>query len=98
MRRGVPPDVDDVLVDKGIVSAHDVLQHFSLYGLECKSPQRAAEDARLLSMRVGLRDCELRGQRDSEIPAPTVRVIRRALFACCGQLVAHLLVAGWLRP
>ena len=98
MCRGVLPYADDLLVDEDIVSADEVVQHFARYGLECKPPQRAAEGARLLGLRVGPRDGELRWQRDSQIPPPPVKVTRRALFAWCGRLVAHLPVAGWLRP
>ena len=98
VRRGVLAYVDDLLVDEDIVSAEEVVQHFAEYGLECKPPQRAAEGARLLGLRVGAYGGELRWQRDSEIPAPPAQVTRRALFAWCGRLLSHLPVAGWLRP
>ena len=98
MQQGVLPYVDDLLVDEDIVSAEEVIQHFARYGLDCKPPQRAADGARLLGLRVGTCGGELRWQRDSEIPAPPTKITRRALFAWCGRLVAHLPVAGWLRP
>lgn len=98
MKRGVLPYVDDLLIDEDIVSADEVVQHFARYGLDCKPPERAADGARLLGLRVGAYGGELRWQRDGDIPAPPVKVTRRALFAWCGRLVAHLPVAGWLRP
>ena len=98
MQRGVLPYVDDLLVDEDIVSAEQVVQHFAQYGLDCKPPERAADGARLLGLRVGTCGGELRWQRDSEIPAPPAKVTRRALFAWCGRLVAYVPVAGWLRP
>ena len=98
MVRGVLPYVDDLLVNEDIVSADEVVRHFRTYGLECKPPQRAADGARLLGLRVGSCGGELRWRRDGEIPTPPAKVTRRALFAWCGRLVAHLPVAGWLRP
>ena len=98
MQRGVLPFVDDLLVNEDIVSADDVVRHFAQYGLQCKPPQRAADGARLLGLRVGSCGGELQWQRDTELPAPPVKVTRRSLFAWCGRLVAHLPVAGWLRP
>ena len=96
--RGVLPYVDDLLVDEDIVSADEVVQHFQSYGLECKPPQRAADGARLLGLHVSSCGGELRWRRDADVPAPPVKVTRRALFAWCGRLVAHVPVAGWLRP
>ncbi|XP_043223552.1 uncharacterized protein LOC122382380 [Amphibalanus amphitrite] len=98
VQRGVLAYVDDMLVDEDIVSAEEVVQHFQRYGLECKPPQRAADGARMLGLRVSPCGGELRWRRDAELPPPPVKVTRRTVFAWCGRLVAHLPVAGWLRP
>ena len=96
--RGVLSYVDDLLVDEDIVSAERVIEHFSQYGLACKPPQRAADGARLLGLRVNARAGELEWRRDNPVDPPPQRLTRRSVFAWCGQLVAHLPVAGWLRP
>ncbi|XP_043200350.1 uncharacterized protein LOC122369575 [Amphibalanus amphitrite] len=96
--RGVLPYVDDLLVDEEIVSADHVVEHFARYGLDCKPPERAAEGARLLGLRVSAVAGELCWRRDNPVPAPPEVLTRRAVFAWCGQLVSHLPVVGWLRP
>lgn len=42
------PYVNDIIVNEELVSVEGVGTHFSLYGLECKQPNRA----RLLGLRV----------------------------------------------
>lgn len=96
--RGVLPYVDDLLVDEDVVSADRVVEHFARYGLACKPPQRAADGARLLGLRVSERAGELRWRRDNPVAAPPDTLTRRTVFAWCGQLVSHLPVVGWLRP
>ncbi|XP_043244736.1 uncharacterized protein LOC122393130 [Amphibalanus amphitrite] len=98
VQRGVLAYVDDLLVDEDIVSAEEVVQHFKRFGLECKPPQRAADGTRMLGLLVSPCGGELRWRRDAELPPPPVKVTRRTVFAWCGRLVAHLPVAGWLRP
>ena len=96
--QAVLPYVDDLLVNEDIVSAEQVIEHFGKYGLECKPPERAAAGTRLLGLRVRAEDSGLRWMRDNAIGPPPARVTRRAVFAWCGRLVAHLPVCGWLRP
>ena len=50
--REVLPYADDVLVDEDVVSAEWVVEHLARFGLECNPPQRAADGARLLGLRV----------------------------------------------
>ena len=52
MMRGVLPYVDDLCVNEDLVSADDVVEHFSTFGLECKAPERAANGARFLGLYV----------------------------------------------
>ncbi|KAF0297012.1 hypothetical protein FJT64_005559 [Amphibalanus amphitrite] len=97
--RGVLPYVDDLLVNEDVISAEQVAEHFSRYGLVCKPPQRPADGARMLGLQVSCsRSGELQWRRDNPVGAPPEVMTRRALFAWCGQLVSHLPVAGWLRP
>ena len=99
IERSVSPYMDDLLVDEDQVSADRVAAHFSRFGLECKPPARAEDGARLLGLRVQRASSgELQWSRDNAVPAPPERVTRRAVFAWCGRLVAHLPVCGWLRP
>ena len=99
IERAVLPYVDDLLVDEDVVSADRVVQHFARFGLQCKPPQRAADGARMLGLRVRRESGgTLRWTRDNSVAAPPQRVTRRAVFSWCGQLVAHLPVCGWLRP
>lgn len=94
----VVPYVDDLLVNEDIVSAEQVAAHFSRFGLECKPPNRAADGARLLGLHVQSSNGQLQWTRDNPVDPPPRRVTRRAVFAWCGRLVAHLPVGGWLRP
>ena len=91
---------DDLLVNEAVVSSTEVAQHFARYGLTCKPPERAADGARLLGLRVR-QDSEgvLRWARDDVTPAQPPEVLtRRSVFAWAGQLTSHMPVAGWLRP
>ena len=85
-------------VNEDLVSANEVVAHFSQIGLECKAPERAAGGARFLGLRVKVIGDELCWTRDSEIGDPPSELTRRSVFSWCGQLVAHLPVCGWLRP
>lgn len=98
MQRAVVPYVDDLCVNEDVISAEQVMAHFEKYGLECKPPERAADGARMLGLRVGAVDGVLRWGRDNDVGAPPVIMTRRSVFAWCGRLVAHLPVCGWLRP
>lgn len=98
LERAVLPYVDDLLVDEDQVSAEKVAAHFAAFGLECKPPARTADGARLLGLHVKLVNGQLRWTRDNPIDPPPTRVTRRAVFAWCGRLVAHLPVGSWLRP
>ena len=100
MATAVLPYADDLLVDESRVSAAEVAQHFTKYGLTCKAPERAAEGARMLGLRVEKgADNVLRWTRDGETPArPPDVLTRRSVFAWAGQLTSHVPVAAWLRP
>ena len=94
----VLPYVDDLLVNEDLVSVDQVAAHFSAFGLECKQPARAADGARLLGLHVQPVNGQLQWTRDNPVNSPPTQVTRRAVFAWCGRLVAHLPVGGWLRP
>lgn len=98
IEQAVLPYVDDLLVNEDLVSAEQVAAHFASYGLECKQPVRVADGARLLGLRVRPVNGELQWTRDNAVAAPPKQVTRRAVFAWCGRLIAHLPVGGWLRP
>lgn len=94
----VLPYCDDLLVDESKVSAERVVEHFAAYGLQCKPPERAADGARLLGLRVQPEHGELRWTRDNAVGPPPERLTRRSVFAWCGRVVAHVPVCDWLRP
>ena len=98
VEKATVPFVDDLLVNEDIVSAERVVEHFAAFGLECKPPKRAADGARLLGLSVRSEAGALWWSRDSSIALPPAKLTRRAMFAWCGRLVAHLPVCGWLRP
>ncbi|CDW61080.1 hypothetical protein TTRE_0000950401 [Trichuris trichiura] len=50
--KGTSAYLDDILVDESIVSAHAVRKHLARYGLECKSPEKVSEGARVLGLAV----------------------------------------------
>ena len=99
MEKAVLPYVDDLCVNEDVVSAEQVVSHFAKYGLDCKAPERAADGARLLGLRVRTgAGGVLSWARDNAVGTPPVDVTRRTVFSWCGRLVAHLPVCGWLRP
>ncbi|XP_037082439.1 uncharacterized protein LOC119103095 [Pollicipes pollicipes] len=53
-----------------IVSADRVVRHFARFGLTCKAPEREADGARLLGLRVQLVDGKLHWSRDNGVAAP----------------------------
>ncbi|XP_037069745.1 uncharacterized protein LOC119091199, partial [Pollicipes pollicipes] len=84
MQRAVLPYVDGLLVDENIMSADRVVRHFARFGLAYKAPERVADGARLLGLRVQLVERKLHWSRDNGVAAPPEEVTRRAV--------------GWLRP
>ena len=98
MTKAVLPYIDDLCVNEDLVSADDVVAHFSKFGLECKAPERAACGARFLGLHVKTIDTDLFWTRDNDIGDPPSELTRRSVFSWCGRLVAHLPVGGWLRP
>ena len=96
--RAVLPYADDLLVNEDVVSAERVVAHLKDHGLECKPPQRAADGARLLGLRVSQELGRLVWRRDNEVGPPPAEMTRRAVFSWCGRLIAHMPVCGWLRP
>ena len=70
METAVLPYADDLCVNEDVVSADDVVAHFSRFGLECKPPERAADGARFLGLRVEAVGGELRWARDNAMEDP----------------------------
>ncbi|XP_043217877.1 uncharacterized protein LOC122379609 [Amphibalanus amphitrite] len=98
MQGAVIPYVDDLCVNEDVVSAERVIAHFASYGLQCKPPERAADGARLLGLRVEPVGGGLAWRRDNPVGSPPAAMTRRSVFSWCGRIVAHLPVCGWLRP
>ena len=98
METAVLPYADGLLVNEDGVSAEQVVSHFAKYGLTCKAPERVADGARMLRLRVRPVRGDLQWSRDNVIGPPPERLTRRGVFAWCGRLLAHLPVCGWLRP
>ena len=85
---------DDLLVDEKCVSPERVAQHFAKYGLECKLPEHATDEAgaRMLGLRAKPDpDGVLQWTRDDATPAKPPEVLtRRSILAWTGQLIFAL--------
>ncbi|KAF0307460.1 hypothetical protein FJT64_021224 [Amphibalanus amphitrite] len=78
--RGVLPYVDDLLVNEDVISAEQVAEHFSRYGLVCKPPQRPADGARMLGLQLTI---TIKLVKSDENPADEMtRVPKEWLRAC----------------
>ena len=90
--------IDDIVVDKDVVSVEEVVTHLRKYGLETKVPENF-EQAHVLGLQLGRgREGRLQWSRSNEIPRSMDGLVsRRELFSLCGRLTSHYPVAGWLR-
>ena len=91
------PYVDDILVNEDVISAVMVKDHLETLGLVCKPPEKVAEGARVLGIRVWGEQRGLFWKRDGEDIQPPPKLTRRAVFSLCGRLTSHVPVGGWLR-
>lgn len=89
--------IDDIAVNKDLVSPERVAEHLSRFGLTTK-PVEEIDGARVLGLRV-TRSAhnQLLWSRGNDIPKVVNQITRRDLFSICGQLIGHYPVAGWLR-
>ncbi|KHJ41654.1 hypothetical protein D918_08301 [Trichuris suis] len=69
----------------------------SSYSLTCKPHERVANGARVLGLRVCGERGQLEWKRDNQVANVPERLTRRSVFSCCGKLVSHFPVCGWLR-
>ena len=96
--------VDDILVNESILSADAVRAHLLKYGLKCKPPERLADGARVLGLKVWGEQGEaeevdhLLWSRGNELPDVPKPLTRRSVFSFCGKLTGHLPVCSWVRP
>uniref|UniRef100_A0A5S6QBG4 Integrase catalytic domain-containing protein n=1 Tax=Trichuris muris TaxID=70415 RepID=A0A5S6QBG4_TRIMR len=97
VKKGTSAYIDDILVNEDIVSANQVQEHLAQYGLSTKAPEKVANGARILGLRVWGEHGRLNWKRDAELPSLPNQLTRRNIFAYCGQLTGHFPVCGWLR-
>uniref|UniRef100_A0A5S6Q1P2 Integrase catalytic domain-containing protein n=1 Tax=Trichuris muris TaxID=70415 RepID=A0A5S6Q1P2_TRIMR len=97
IKRGTSAYVDDILVNEDVIPASRVKEELERYGLECKSPERLADGARVLGLKVHSEHGRLMWTRGNAVGDVPQELTRRAVFAYCGELVGHLPVCGWLR-
>lgn len=90
--------IDDIFVNTDLASVSQVAAHLKKYGLNVK-PSEKVEEARVLGLQLsGTKGGGLRWRRGGELPeVNTAHMTKRELFSCCGRLVGHYPVAGWLR-
>ncbi|XP_076049389.1 uncharacterized protein LOC143030071 [Oratosquilla oratoria] len=97
MKKGTDSYLDDILVDDGIVSTSNVVEHLARYGLTAKEPE-PLEGGAVLGLRLERNAAgTLMFKRGNEIPKVTDEMCKRELFSLCGKLVGHYPIAGWLR-
>ena len=98
--RGTDHYIDDIVVQESIISAQELREHLSNYGLESKEPE-GLDGGRLLGVALQKGPSgHLMMSRGSPLPELNLgdRLTKRGLFSLCGRLVGHYPVAGWLRP
>uniref|UniRef100_A0A5S6QHX4 Integrase catalytic domain-containing protein n=1 Tax=Trichuris muris TaxID=70415 RepID=A0A5S6QHX4_TRIMR len=95
--KGTSAYLDDILVDETVVSAHAVKRHLAQYGLECKSPEKVSNGARVLGLAVWGERNTLQWARSTEVGDPPRRLTKRSVFSYCGELIGHYPVGNWLR-
>ncbi|KAK4289156.1 hypothetical protein Pmani_037860 [Petrolisthes manimaculis] len=97
VEEGTSSYIDDILVDEDIVKVNYVEQHLARYDLATKTPERVADGARVLGLRVWEQDGKLYWKRDNNVGEVPNRLTRRLVFSYCGKLLDHFPVYGWLR-
>ncbi|XP_076056355.1 uncharacterized protein LOC143034304 [Oratosquilla oratoria] len=97
MKKGTDSYLDDILVDDGIVSTSNVVEHLARYGLTAKEPE-PLEGGAVLGLRLERNAAgTLMFKRGNEIPKVPDEMCKRELFSLCGKLMGHYPIAGWLR-
>lgn len=97
IRQATSPYLDDIFVNEDAVSASQVERHLSQFGLECKPAERLASGTRVLGLDVWGEPGKLLWRRSNPVGEAPCVLTRRSVFSCCGKLVGHLPVCGWLR-
>ena len=90
IHRATSASIDDVYVDKSIVSAACVKEHLYSFSLLSKEPERLLDGARVLGLQVWGEDNSLYWRRGNKISDMPRDVMRRNVFSLCGKLVGHL--------
>lgn len=89
--------IDDILVNESQVTAKELIQHLSKFGLTTKPPEPLDGGAALGLKIERNKSGELMFTRGNELPVIPESLTRRELFSVCGKLVGHYPIAGWLR-
>lgn len=97
VERGTSTYIDDILVNEDIVKVDYVERHLANYGLTSKTPERVADGARVLGLKVWGEHGNLFWRRDNSVGDVPSQLTRRSVFSYCGKLLGHFPVCGWLR-
>lgn len=89
--------IDDILVNESQVTAEELIQHLSKFGLITKPPEPLDGGAALGLKIERNKSGELMFSRGNELPVIPESLTRRELFSVFGKLVGHYPIAGWLR-
>ena len=89
--------IDNIIVNKDVVTVSKAREHLLAYGLTTKEPEPIS-NARVLGLRVAeSNDGGMEWHRDCADITCTGKVTKRELFSVCGKLVGHYPVGSWLR-
>ena len=97
IRQATSPYLDDVFVNENVASAQQVEHHLCQFGLTYKPAERLASGAKVLGLDVWGEPGRLLWRRGNSVSEAPRVLTRRSVISCCGKLVGHLPVGGWLR-
>lgn len=87
--------IDDLYVVEGKVTAAEVREHFSHWGLTAKPPEYiGSQKVRILGLRVNE---QLDWTRDGDLPSIPEKPTRREVHRIVGAWIGHYPIGGWLR-
>ena len=97
VKEGISVYLDDIYVNKDIVSSVHINAKLAQFGLICKEPERLEDGTRVLGLDVHGKQGSFRWRHGAVLPEVPDVLTRRGVFSLCGILVGHLRVFGWLR-
>ena len=97
VRQATSAYIDDVFINKDVVSATRVRQQLANFGLTSKEPERLQNGARVLGLTVQEESKMLIWEQGNEAPSMLQVRTRRSVSSFCGKLVEHFPEVKWLK-